>query len=66
MTPDDIAPEFRAQPKDYAKPAPIDGVRILRLTRFTDDRGFFLELFRSNPQLLSDHTLTQGRGTNLP
>ncbi len=47
MTPDDIAPEFRAQPKDYAKPAPIDGVRTMRLTRFTDDRGFFLEIFRS-------------------
>ena len=47
MTPDDIAPEFRSQPKDYAKPAPIEGVRILRLKRFTDDRGFFLEIFRA-------------------
>lgn len=47
MTPEDIAPEFRTPPKDYARPAPIDGVRTLRLTRFTDDRGFFLEIFRS-------------------
>jgi len=47
VTPDDIAPEFRAAAKDYAKPAPIDGVRTLRLNRFTDDRGFFLEIFRA-------------------
>ncbi|MGE5415101.1 MAG: dTDP-4-dehydrorhamnose 3,5-epimerase family protein, partial [Syntrophomonadaceae bacterium] len=46
MTPDDIAPEFRTPPKDYAKPAPIEGVKTLRLARFTDDRGFFLEIFR--------------------
>jgi len=46
LTPDDIAPEFRTPAKDYAKPAPIEGVKTLRLTRFTDDRGFFLEIFR--------------------
>jgi dTDP-4-dehydrorhamnose 3,5-epimerase len=47
LTPDDIAPEFRTPPKDYAKPAPIEGVKTLKLARFTDDRGFFLEIFRS-------------------
>ena len=47
MKPEDIAPEFRSQPKDYAKAAPIEGVRVLRLKRFTDDRGFFLEIFRA-------------------
>ena len=47
MTPDDIAPEFRTPPKDYAKAAPLDGVRTIRLQRFTDDRGFFLEIFRA-------------------
>ena len=47
MTPEDIAPEFRSPAKDYRKPAPIDGVRVLRLNRFTDDRGFFLEIFRA-------------------
>jgi dTDP-4-dehydrorhamnose 3,5-epimerase len=47
VTPDDIAPEFRSAAKDYRKPAPIEGVRTLRLNRFTDDRGFFLEIFRS-------------------
>jgi dTDP-4-dehydrorhamnose 3,5-epimerase len=47
VTPDEIAPEFRSRPKDYARPAPIEGVRTLSLRRFTDDRGFFLEIFRT-------------------
>ena len=47
MTPDDIAPEFRSAAKTYDKPAPIEGVRTIKLPRFTDDRGFFLELFRA-------------------
>jgi dTDP-4-dehydrorhamnose 3,5-epimerase len=47
MTPDDIAAEFRSQPKTYGRPEPIDGVRTLRLARHTDDRGFFLEIFRA-------------------
>lgn len=46
MTPDDIAPEFRAQPKSYGRVTPIEGVRTLSLPRITDDRGFFLEIFR--------------------
>ncbi len=47
LTPDDIAPEFRSEPKEYARRAPIEGVRTLPLKRFTDDRGFFLEVFRT-------------------
>ncbi len=47
MTPDDIAPEFRAQTKSYSKAAPIEGVRTLKLPRITDDRGFFFEIFRA-------------------
>lgn len=47
MTPEDIASEFRAQPKSYKRAASIEGVRTLRLSRFTDDRGFFLEIFRA-------------------
>jgi len=46
VTPKDISPEFRSEPKSYGKAAPIDGVRTLSLTRFTDDRGFFMEIFR--------------------
>lgn len=49
MTPEEIAEDFRARPKAYEKRPPIDGVRILKLSRFTDDRGFFLEIFRSKP-----------------
>ncbi len=47
MNADDIAPEFRSQPKAYMKSPPIDGVRTLRLSRWTDDRGFFFEIFRA-------------------
>jgi dTDP-4-dehydrorhamnose 3,5-epimerase len=44
---DDIAPEFRSAAKAYPKPEPIEGVRVLKLPRSTDDRGFFIELFRA-------------------
>jgi len=47
VTPEDIAPEFRSAAKTYAKPASIEGVRTLKLARSTDDRGFFLEIFRA-------------------
>lgn len=47
MTPDEIAPEFQSRPKAYARPAPLEGVRTLRLSRITDDRGFFMEIFRA-------------------
>jgi dTDP-4-dehydrorhamnose 3,5-epimerase len=47
VTPDDIAEEFRSQPKSYGKPVPIEGVRTLRLARWTDDRGYFFEIFRA-------------------
>jgi dTDP-4-dehydrorhamnose 3,5-epimerase len=49
MTLDEIAPEFRSSPKSYERQPPIDGVRTLRLTRSTDDRGFLMEIFRSRP-----------------
>jgi dTDP-4-dehydrorhamnose 3,5-epimerase len=47
VTPEDIALEFRSQPKAYRRPEPIEGVRTLRLSRHTDDRGYFLEIFRA-------------------
>lgn len=47
MKQDDIAPEFRLEPKSYRASTPIEGVRTLRLSRHTDDRGFFFELFRA-------------------
>jgi len=59
MTPDDIAPEFRSQPKSYEKPVPIEGVRTLRLSRWTDDRGFLFELFRARANHSAGHALTE-------
>src|SRR5712692_2872723 len=44
---DDIAEEFRSRPKAYAKAEPIEGVRSLKLTRQTDDRGSFFVIFRA-------------------
>jgi len=43
----DIAEEFAGEPKRYGPATPIEGVRIHRLRRLVDDRGFFLEVFRS-------------------
>ncbi len=47
MKPEDIAPEFQSERKSYPRPAPIEGVRTLRLSRITDDRGCLLEIFRA-------------------
>lgn len=47
MKSEDIPEEFRSAPKAYARQAPIDGLKTHRLHRFTDDRGFFLEIFRA-------------------
>jgi dTDP-4-dehydrorhamnose 3,5-epimerase len=47
MTPEDISPDFRSAPKSYVRAEPIPGVKTLRLSRHTDDRGFFLEIFRA-------------------
>lgn len=44
----DIAPEFAGNSKTYAPATPIDGVKVLRLNRIVDDRGFFMEFFRKS------------------
>src|SRR5713226_9681439 len=59
MTLDDIASEFRAQPKRYKRAASIEGVRTLRLSRFTDDRGFFMEVFRGRATHPEAHELAE-------
>ncbi len=51
-----IGEEFRSGTKAYAKPGPIDGVAVHRLPRFVDDRGFFQEIYRANP----DHPGSEG------
>ncbi|MBK6406437.1 MAG: dTDP-4-dehydrorhamnose 3,5-epimerase family protein [Holophagales bacterium] len=51
-----IGEEFRSGTKAYAKPGPIEGVDILRLPRFVDDRGFFQEIYRAK----ADHPGSEG------
>lgn len=43
----DIADDLAGEAKSYAAPAPIAGVRVHRLRRFVDDRGFFMEVYRN-------------------
>src|SRR5512140_1240622 len=42
-----IAEEFRIGTKSYEKPGPIEGVKVFRVPRFVDDRGFFQEIYRA-------------------
>jgi dTDP-4-dehydrorhamnose 3,5-epimerase len=42
-----IAEEFRSTAKSYEKQPPIVGVKVHRLQRFVDDRGFFEEIYRA-------------------
>lgn len=49
LTAQDIMDGFSGGRKSYARPAPIDGVRLHPLRRFVDDRGLFLEIYRSRP-----------------
>ncbi len=43
----DIAAEFGGPAKSYPPKVAIDGVRVHRLARHVDDRGFFMEVFRN-------------------
>jgi dTDP-4-dehydrorhamnose 3,5-epimerase len=43
----DIGAEFAGPAKAYPPKVPIEGVRVHRLARHVDDRGFFMEVFRS-------------------
>lgn len=47
LAPEAIAPEFRSGVKRYAREGPIDGVRVHKLARHVDDRGFFQEIYRA-------------------
>ncbi len=42
-----IAEEFRSEVKEYPAKAGLDGVKVLRLSRHVDDRGFFQEIYRA-------------------
>jgi dTDP-4-dehydrorhamnose 3,5-epimerase len=47
LVPADLLDGVTVNPKLYLKPAPIADVEVFPLQRFVDDRGLFLELFRS-------------------
>jgi len=47
LPPQAIAEEFRSGVKSYEKQPPIVGVKVHRLQRFVDDRGFFEEIYRA-------------------
>ena len=47
LAPGDIADEFRSSVKTYGTKTPLAGVKIHRLTRHVDDRGFFQEIYRA-------------------
>ncbi len=52
---DAIGGEFRSGVKSYTKPGPIEGVSVLKLQRFVDDRGFFQEIYRAK----ADHPASE-------
>jgi|KBSSwiStaDraftv2_1062776.scaffolds.fasta_scaffold00040_92 dTDP-4-dehydrorhamnose 3,5-epimerase len=56
LAPEAVAEEFRSDIKSYAKPGPIEGVRVFKLPRYVDDRGFFMEVFRAQ----ADHPGSEG------
>ena len=59
VTPEDIVSEFRAPAKSYERKASLEGVRVHTLSRFTDDRGFFLEIFRAGANYPAGRALAE-------
>ena len=47
LPPDAIGDEFRSGVKSYTPKAALDGVKVLRVPRLVDDRGFFQEIYRA-------------------
>jgi dTDP-4-dehydrorhamnose 3,5-epimerase len=43
----DILPEFQSSAKTYAPRTQIEGIEQLKLNRFINERGLFIEIFRS-------------------
>ncbi|MGE5235513.1 MAG: dTDP-4-dehydrorhamnose 3,5-epimerase family protein [Acidobacteriota bacterium] len=46
LSPRDLLEGLNGTQKVYEKPAVITGVEVIPLTRFVDDRGLFLEVYR--------------------
>ncbi len=47
LPPDAIGDAFRSEVKSYAPKTTLDGVKVLRVPRLVDDRGFFQEIYRA-------------------
>ncbi|HQR46431.1 MAG TPA: dTDP-4-dehydrorhamnose 3,5-epimerase family protein [Thermoanaerobaculia bacterium] len=47
LPPSAVADEFRSETKTYPTKTVLEGVKVLRLARHVDDRGFFQEIYRS-------------------
>jgi dTDP-4-dehydrorhamnose 3,5-epimerase len=47
LAPEAIGEEFRSGVKSYDPKVPIEGVKVFRLARLVDDRGFFQEIYRA-------------------
>jgi dTDP-4-dehydrorhamnose 3,5-epimerase len=47
LQPSAVADEFRSETKSYPAKTVLEGVKVLRLARHVDDRGFFQEIYRS-------------------
>jgi dTDP-4-dehydrorhamnose 3,5-epimerase len=47
LRPDAIGDEFRSGVKSYVPKRALDGVKVLRVPRLVDDRGFFQEIYRA-------------------
>jgi len=47
LSPSDLLDGYEGERKRYEKPAPIAGVEVFPLQRFVDDRGLFMEVYRS-------------------
>ncbi len=47
LGPDAVGGEFRSPVKPYPPKTAIEGVKVFRLSRLVDDRGFFQEVYRA-------------------
>jgi dTDP-4-dehydrorhamnose 3,5-epimerase len=56
---DELLAEFGGRKKSYEKAAAIAGVEVLPLRRHVDDRGLFLEVFRSHSTHLGTESLVE-------
>jgi len=52
-----IGEEFRSEAKGYGAKTPLEGVRVLRLGRHVDDRGFLQEIYRTRADHPGSETL---------